>query len=105
MPIHVFDQSNNLHIFGTWQVSSIYKDDYSRRHIALVGTDEYYFPHTIEQRSIMMEPQGFYQINTNEIINTTLIDKYKIGVITIDDRNYYLSRRRIASFESIFFPD
>lgn len=105
MPIQVFDQSNNLHRFGTWEVPSIYKDDNSRRHVALVGTDEYYFAHTFEQRSIMMEPLGFYQINQNQLINTTLIDKYKYGKITIDNRDYYLSDRRIRSFESFYFPD
>lgn len=105
MPIHVFDQSNNLHRFGTWEVSSIYKDDHSRRHIALVGSDEYYFPHTIEQRNTMMEPLGFYQVNTNEIVNMTRIDNYKFGVITIGERDYYLSRRRIAAFEAIYLPN
>ena len=105
MPIPVFDQCNNLHYFNHSDISSIYKDDYSRRHIALVGDAEYYFPHTLEQRGITMKPLGFYQINRNEIINTTIIDKYKFGAITIGFRTFYLSRERIPEFESFYFPD
>ncbi|WP_028609194.1 LytTR family transcriptional regulator DNA-binding domain-containing protein [Paenibacillus harenae] len=104
MPIDVFDNLNNLHHFQTWEVFSICKDVNSRRHIARVGNDEYYFPHTIEQRRIMTEPSGFYQINQNQIVNTTLIDKYKNGKITIGGRDYYLSDRRIRGFESFYFP-
>ena len=105
MPIRVFDQSNNLNHFNTWEVSSIYKDDYSRRHVALVGDDEYYFPHTIEHRARLMEPLGFYQVNTNQIINLALIDNYDLGKITIKERDYYLTRRRIPEFESFYLPE
>lgn len=105
MAIPVFDKNNNLHHFETMDVASICKEEQTRRNIALVGNNEFYLPHTIAQINILLSPLGFYQINKNQIINPTLIDKYNTGKITIGERDYYLSKRRITSFEDIYFPD
>lgn len=105
MPIPVFDKCDNLYRFHPSLISSIRRDEDTRHHMALVGDNEYYFTHTIKQRGIIMMPLGFFQINRNEIVNTTIIDKYKSGKITIRGRTYHLSRERIAEFESFYFPD
>lgn len=105
MAIPVFDKLNNLHHLDLMNVSSVFKEANTRRNIALVGNNEYYLPHTIEQIDTLLSPSGFYQINKNQIINPTLIDKYKTGIITIGEREYYLSRRRISEFEDLYFPE
>lgn len=105
MPIRVFDKFDELHHFNIWEVCSIYKEDRTRRHIALIGANEYYFPHTIEHRTKIMEPLGFYQINESELINMALIDNYEKGVITIRERGYRPSVRKRPGFESVYLPN
>jgi hypothetical protein len=105
LAIPVFDKSNILHHLRTGEVLSICKEGKTRRNIVRVSGNKFYLPHTIEQIDVLMSPLGFYQVNQNQIINLTQIDKYKNGIITIEGEEYFLSRRRIPLFESLYFPE
>ena len=103
MPMPVFDCQNVMHYLEIEELIRIYKEQ-SRRIIVQAESGSYYIPSTIAQISEIMSPLGFYQINSNLIVNVNKIMEYDGGhyaKVTIADGSVHdVSRDRKKGLEA-----
>lgn len=93
MPMPVYDKDDNLHMIEIHEVTSVSKDEKTRRIMVYAKCGEYYLPSTISQIETLMVPYGFIKIDKNRIINLSQVESYNNGILQVDGLTLIVSRR------------
>jgi DNA-binding LytR/AlgR family response regulator len=103
MPMPVFDSNNEMQYVEVDEVIDINKESSTRRIIVNTECGDHYIPSTIAQIAEIMNPLGFHQINSNQIINLNKVEKYEGGHyprVTVSGVEYVVSRDRKKGLEA-----
>jgi DNA-binding LytR/AlgR family response regulator len=98
-----FDPYDNIRILSELDVGCVRKNGVSRDITFCTGYEDYAAPRTMAQIEKLLAPYGFIRIDRNKIVNTTKVDKYVNGVVTVGLMRFSVSRERQPAFERLYY--